>query len=240
MSLTYATFTTSLANMIVVPVNDPNYVIALPNIIADAELRLYRELDLLYTVTADSSGALTVGNRFYLLPTPAGGNGPFVVVDDVNVITPAGATAEVGTRNSLTPMSYAAITNLYPSSAGADVPQFFCRGTENVILVGPWPNAAYVIEIVGTIRPAPLSASNQTTFLSTYLPDLFLTASLIFAAGYQLNFSSAGDNPQSGQTWQSHYDKLLASASVEELRKKFGSEGWSSKIPDPIATPPRT
>ena len=38
--LTYNTFTTSLANMIVVPVNDPAYVTALPNIIDDAEQRL--------------------------------------------------------------------------------------------------------------------------------------------------------------------------------------------------------
>lgn len=240
MSLTYNSFTTSLANMIVVPVNDPNFVTALPNIIDDAEQRLYRELDLLATrVTA--TGQLTASSRAFTLPTPSGGNGNFVVVEQFNVITPASTTnPELGTRNPLDPASKEYLDSVWPSAVGATVPSLFAPISQQSWIVGAWPDAAYTVEVVGTIRPAPLSVSNQSTFLSTYLPDLFLTAALIFASGYQLNFSAAGDNPQSGQTWQSHYDKLIASASVEELRKKFGSEGWSSKIPDPVATPPRT
>lgn len=240
MSLTYSTFTTSLANMIVVPVNDPNFVTALPNIIDDAEQRLYRELDLLSTrVTA--IGQLTASSRAFTLPTPSGGNGTFVVVEQFNVITPSSVTdPELGTRNALDPASKEYLDAVWPSAAGAGVPSLFAPINQQSWIVGAWPDAAYTVEVVGTIRPAPLSASNQSTFLSTYLPDLFLAAALVMSAGYQLNFSAAGDNPQAGVTWETHVKTLLDSAKVEEIRKKFGSEGWTSKEPDPIAKPPRT
>ena len=129
---------------------------------------------------------------------------------------------------------------LWPSVTGAGIPTMFAPISQQAWIVGPWPDAAYTIEVVGTIRPEPLSASNQTTFLSLYLPDVFFAAALVMAAGYQLNFSAAGDNPQAGVTWESHVVPLIQSAKVEEIRKKFGSEGWTSKEPDRIATPPRT
>jgi hypothetical protein len=40
MSLTYNTFTTSLANFLVLPVDDPNFVLAIPNITPDGRRAL--------------------------------------------------------------------------------------------------------------------------------------------------------------------------------------------------------
>lgn len=238
--LTYNTFTTKLANFIVVPITDAAFAEALPNIIDDAEQRLYRELDLLSTrVTA--TAPFVAGNRNIALPTPSGGNGPFVVVEDFNVITPQTSTdPETGTRNQLTPVSKEVLDALFPSAAGAGVPKFFAPISQQGWIVGPWPDQAYTLEVVGTVRPAPLSASNQTTLLSTYLPDVFFAASLVMSAGYQLNFSAAGDNPAAGMTWETHVQTLLTSAMREEFRKKFASEAWTSMQPDPQASPPRT
>lgn len=237
MALTYNSFVTSLANMIVVPVGDPGFVDALPNIIDDAEQRLYRELDLLSTVTR-ATGPLTASNRNFTLPT---GNGDFVVVEQMNAIFPAGTTdADQGLRVPMLPVSKEYLDTVYPSATGSGIPTMFAPISQTAWIVGPWPDAAYSVEVVGTIRPAPLSASNQTTFLSQYLPDVFLAAALVMAAGYQMNFSSMGDNPQGAVSWETHVKTLIDSAKVEEIRKKFGSQGWSSKSPDPIATPPRT
>ncbi len=237
MSLTYATFVTSLANMIVVDPGDPNFVIALPNIIDDAEQRLYRELDLLSTVTRDT-GAFTANNRNFTLPTASG---VFVVVEQMNVITPSSVTdPDLGTRVPMLPTSREYLDIVYPSVAGAGVPSLFAPINQEDWIVGAWPDEAYTVEVVGTIRPAPLSSENQTTFLSEYLPDVFLAAALVMSAGYQKNFTSMGDDPKSAVSWESHVAILLESAKVEEIRKKFGSQGWSSKSPDPIATPPRT
>lgn len=235
--LTYNTFVTGLATMIVVPASDPDYLDALPLIINDAEQRLYREIDLLSTVTR-ATGPLTTNNRNFVLPT---GNGAFVVVEQMNVITPAGTTSpDLGTRHPLLPVSKEYLDVVYPSVAGAGVPTLFAPISQTDWIVGAWPDAAYTVEVVGTIRPAPLSADNPTTFLSQYLPDVFLAAALVMSAGYQKNFSSMGDDPKAAVSWESHVQVLLDSAKVEEIRKKFGSQGWSSKSPDPIATPPRT
>ena len=71
------------------------------------------------------------------------------------------------------------------------------------------------------------------------MPDLFIAASMVFANGYMKNFSAMADDPQAPVTWEKHYQTLKQSAMEEEFRKKFGSQGWTSKQPNPIATPPR-
>lgn len=238
MSLNYTSFVTDLANLIVVPETDPGYQTALPNIIDDAEQRLYRELDLLSTVTRQN-GPLTPNNRNFTLPL-AGGR--FVVVEQMNAITPPGTTnPDSGTRLPMNPVSKEVLDILGNSPSYTGVPTMYAPISQQDWIVGPaWPDAAYTIEVVGTIRPAPLSNTNQNTFLTDYLPDVFMAAALVMSAGYQKNFSAMGDNPQAGVTWETHVKVLLDSAKVEELRKKFGSQGWTSKSPDPIATPPRT
>lgn len=237
MSLTYASFTTSLANMLIVPVNDPGFVVALPNIIDDAEQRIYRDLDLLSTIVRDSSSALVAGNRNFQYP---GGNA-FFVIEQINIITPAGQTnADSGTRVPVLPASREICDMLYGAASVTGLPVYFAPITQSTCIFAPFPDGNYTVEVVGTQRPTPLSATNQNTFLSQYLPDLLLAASLTFAAGYQKNFSSMSDQPQASVSWESHYQALLKSAQVEEARKKFTAEGWSSKEPAPLATPPRT
>jgi hypothetical protein len=238
MSLTYAQYVSSLANLMIVPASDSNFLIDLPNIIDDAELRIYRELDLMDTSVRDSSAAMTAGNRNVALPTASGNP---VVTDEINVITPAGTTnPDSGTRNALIPTSEEHLNSLYPSVAGSTVPQFFAMVNQNLAIVAPWPNAGYQFEWVGTIRPAPLSASNTTTILSTYFPDLLLAASMVRAAGYMKNYGATADDPKMGVTWEGHYQTIKNGAETEEMRKKFETGGWSSKDPSPIATPPRT
>lgn len=237
MALDYTTFVTAFSANLVVPSTDAAFLDMVPRAIDDAEQRIYRDLDLLATVTTDITGAATTSNRNFTLP---GGNA-FRVIQDINIITPAGTTnPELGTRNPVLPVSREVLDMLYPSVASAGVPQYFARVTQSTLVFGPWPLAAYTVEVVGTQFPPPLSATNTTTFLTTYLPDVFLAAAMVYGAAWQQNFSASGDNPQQAVNWESHYKTLLASATIEEIRKKFGSEGWSDRQPDPIATPPRT
>lgn len=241
MSLTWATFTTQLANFLVIPVNDPNFVTALPSIIDDSEQMSYRDLDLLNTVFRDSSVALVAGNRNFAEAANPNGNGPFLVTQQLNVITPIGTTnPDLGTRNPLLPSSKEMLDVLFPNSTGSGVPLYFAPINQNNFIVAPWPDQNYTVEVVGTQRPAPLSASNTTTLLSSYFPDVFLNAALVMGAGYLKNFGAAADDPQSGVTWQTKYDKALKSSTIEEQRKRFTAEAWSSSSPTPLATPPRT
>lgn len=238
MAYNYSQYVTDLANLLVVPTGDTGFQTVLPNIIDDAEQRIYRELDLLNTIVRDSSAALTAGLRTFNLPSATG---TFVVTEQINVVTPAGTSnPDNGTRNALVPVAKEFLDVAWNSVSGSTVPQFFAMVTQTTIIVGPWPDQGYQVEVVGTQRPAPLSSTNVTTLLTQYFPDLFMAASMVFAAGYQQNFGAAVDNPQQAVTWETHYKTLKDSAEVEEMRKKFTSQGWSPKQPAPIATPPRT
>lgn len=238
MSLTYTQYVNDLSTLLVVPSADANFQIVLPNIIDDVELRLYRELDLLDTSVRDSSATFTTSTRNFTLPTASG---TFVVTEELNVITPVGTSnAELGTRNQLVPASEEMLNALWPSVTGSAVPTYFAMVNQGLVIVGPWPNAAYNVEVVGTIRPNALSSSNVTTILSVYFPDLLIAASMVFGAGYQKNFGAMADDPKAAVSWEAHLQTLLKSAATEEARKKFTSTAWSSKEPSPLATPPRT
>jgi len=235
MSLTYNTYTSTIANLMDIGVTDSNYQQILPSMIDDAEQRICRELDFLGAVVTNSSFVTAINTR------QINWSDDFFVVESINVISPSGTTnPEAGTRNPLTPTTKETCDFLFPNSTGSGIPQYFGRVTQSTAVLAPWPNAAYTLEITGTQRPPSLSSTNQTTFISTYLPDLLIAASMIYAAAYQQNFSASGDNPAQAVNWKGHYEDLIKSAMVEEARKKFTSEGWSPSQPSPIATPPRT
>lgn len=239
MSLTYTTFVVALSNFLTRNAADTNFMFAIPNVIDDAEQRLYRDLDLLNTVTG-AVGSMTAGTRGLVVPPSGNGNGPFVVLQQVGVVTPLGSAPDAGTTTPLIPISKEALGFLYPSNAGAGVPEFFAMFNQDFILFGPWPDANYDVIIAGTARPIPLSATNPTTLLSTYFPDLFLSAALADGSGYLKEFGAMKDDPQSGMSWEKKYQMQLKSAIAEEARKKFQDQGWGSLSTGPSATPPRT
>lgn len=233
MALDYTSFVNSLANMLVIPTTDPNFQIVLPNIIDDSEQRLYRELDLLSTIVRNSSGSLSANSRNFTFPQH------FVVSESINVFTPAATTTN---RQQLVPTTREFLDAMWPDEAAAttpSVPIYYAMITDQTITVGPSPDANYIVEVIGTVRPTPLSVSNPNTYLTDFLPDLFLAAALIFGSGYQLNFNAQGDNPQQATAWEAHYQALLQSANIEENRKKYASQAWTPKQPAPAATPPR-
>ena len=238
MSYNYNTTLVSFANNLVISTTDVNFQTMFPNAIDDAEQRLYRDLDLLNTVVNDSSSQFVTGTRTFVLPSS---NGIFEVINEFYAITPVGTSSpDAGTRNPLIPASRAYLDNAFPSATASGVPKYFAMTTQTSVIVGPWPDQQYQAEVSGTIRPAPMSLGNPTTLLSQYFPDLWMAGLMIFGAAYQQNFGASSDNPQMAQSWENHYQTIIKSAQVEEARKKFTSEGWSSRVPAALATPPRT
>jgi hypothetical protein len=237
MSYTYATFTTNLALEMGDPqlTGDANFqTIVNGTIIPNAEARICSDLDFLGAVVT-STTLLTAGNR------NLNWSNAFFVVQSLSVITPQSTTnPDLGTRNPVLPATKDLCTYMFPSVTASGVPQFFGRVTQDSCVLGPWPDQAYTVEITGTQRPASLSSTNATTFISVYLPQLFMAASMVEASGYMQNFSAVGDNPAQGVNWSQHYANLLKSGAIEEARKKFQAEGWSSSQPTGISTPPRT
>jgi len=233
--LNYSQYVTQIATLAVVEETDPAFVTILPMMITYSENRLYRDLDFLFTSVSNTSYACTVGTRSINVPA-----GTFVVPEQINLITPAGTTnPDNGTRVPLLPTTKEFLDAVYGDSQSKALPKYFAVFDDYNFLLGPYPDAAYQAEIVGTIRPDSLSVSNPTTFISLYLPDLFIMASMIYASGYQRNFGRANDDPQMAVTYESQYQALLKGAMMEENRKKFEAAAWSSQSPSPIASPTR-
>lgn len=247
MSLTYSSYQTALQNFAVM--NDSagisDLAAILPNIIDFAEQRIYRELDFLTTQTT-ATGTLTASSRNVTIPSTV------IVLQDVNVITPVSTSADAGQRNPLQRVAVSFINYAWSQAAtlsgSSSVPKYYAllnsattnpTGNTTNMLVAPAPDAAYTVEFVGTVRPTPLSATNTSTFLTTYLPDLFLAASMIYVAGYQQNFSQDGTSPGMADYWEKQYQNLKGSADIEEARKKSQSQGWTALTPANVATPPR-
>lgn len=218
-ALTYTTYVTALATEMVVPTTDTNFQTILPTIITNAELRLQRDLDLVDSTVRDSSATFALSTRNFTLPST---NGTFIVIEQLNVITPAGTTnPELGTRNPLVPMSIDTLDALWPNSSGSTLPAYFSMMDQDLAIVGPFPDQTYTVEVVGTQRFNSLSTAVATTPLSVFFPDLFLSASMVEAAAFQRNFGAMADDPKMATSWESHYQTILKSAQTEESKKKF-------------------
>ena len=224
-----------IATMAVVEATDPAFLIILPQMITYAENRMYRDLDFLFTSTSVTGYLVPNGSRQITIP-----DGTLVVSEQINIITPAGqSNPELGTRTPLLPTTKEYLDAVYGSSAYTGTPQYFAPFNDNLFLVGPFADQNYYVEIVGTYRPASLSATNTTTFISLYLPDVFIMASMIYISAYQRNFGRANDDPQMAVTYESQYKELLKSSYVEEARKKFQAGAWTAYSPAQAASPTR-
>ena len=236
MSLTYSSYVQQISTMAVIPSNDTNFTIIIPQMISYAELRMQRDLDFLSTQISTTAYSFTANSNTLTLPTSQ-----FIVPQTVEVVSS-------GVSTPLLPVTKEFIQNVYGSGSTTGLPQYFAvyggdtattGNTSQYMIVGPIPNQSYGTILTGTVRSAPLSASNTTTYISTYLPDMFIMASMIYISAFQRNFGRLNDDPQMAQTYESQYQALKNSALVEENRKKFEASAWSSYSPAPAATPTR-
>lgn len=233
MSLNYTTYRLQLQTLVVSQDPDPDFDNALPGCIDYAEQRIYRTLNLLNTVQTDQSTTLTPSQRDVDIPTT------FVVVNNVNAISPAGAGYVLGVRNPLIPVTRDVLDMLWPDNTTTGLPTMYCMVDQWSMLVGPPPDDDYQLEIIGTYRPDPLSATNPSTFLTERLPDLFMAASMVYMSGYMRNFGAAAGDPSMGANWEQQFNALLQSADTEEARKHFTASSWSSQPVSPQAQPQR-
>jgi len=242
--MTYAEIVTALSQLTVIPEDDDNFTAILPSVFAYSDGRIYRELDMLAANVRDATSSTSANTRDFNLPTALG---TFLVIDGINVITPASTAPDSGTRHPLIPVSRDFLDLTWPSTSGATVPQYFAYISQNTlssptqtqVLFGPWPDTTYRVEVVGKIQPAVLSASNTTTYLSANLSELYLAACMVFLSGWMRNYGSQSDDPRQAQSWETQYQALKDSAATWEARKRFAGASWTPKQPEPTAVPQR-
>lgn len=242
--LTYNSYITQIASLAayqtqtvssVVQLFDGNGAIlnnVVPQMIDYAELRIQRDLDLNQSLTNNSSLSLTSGNNLLTMDINS-----FITIQDMSYVS--------GTKTvPIFPASKFFIQQLYPDSSVQGAPLYFCPyggdsastgATSQLFLFGPTPDQSYPLSINGTVRMISLNSFNTTgpaatqyTFISAYLPDLLLQASMIYLAEYQRNFGRASDDPQMAMTYEAQYQSLLKGAMVEENRRKMWASAWTA------------
>jgi hypothetical protein len=215
------------------PFVDSNANLFFPRAIEQAEQRIYRELDLITTQTAQTA-SLAAGSRNIAIP------GGILILHELNVITPAGAAPDGGTRNPMQRVSLAFLNAVAPTAASPSLPRYYALLDDVDMRLGPAPDAGYEAEFIGIVRPAPMNAGNPATWLGTNLPDLFVAAINVAMAGYQRDYGAQSDDPRLALSWEAAFQELKKSALTEEQRRKAQSVAWQPYSPAPLATPPRS
>lgn len=237
---TYSNLLADTASAMVIEATNAPFLAQFPQFINAAEGRIIRELDLVAANVRDSSASTVAGVRNFNLPTSIG---TFLIVTDLNVITPASTAPESGTRVRLTPVSLSVLDWTYPSVTGTGEPSMFAYVTQDTysspaqsqIVFGPWPDSTYRVEVIGKIQPAALSATNTTTWLSVNLYDVLFKAVMVEAVAWQQNFSAGADNPAMAINWDGAYKTARDSAGTWQARARFGGASWTAAPIEPMA-----
>jgi len=218
-----------------------------PQILAYAESRIQRDLDILANQTSNTY-TLTAGAPIFALPV-----GDFQTVQTLEIVQLSNGT--VVNSSPLTPVSKEFIQNCYSGLLNAGTPRFFAMFGDNFgseqdsatnILLGPVPNYGYSLRVTGTACEPSLytnatsgPADTAYTYISQYYPDLLVMASMIFISSFQRNFSATSDDPNMGQSYEKQYQALRMGAAALENRRKQQGSAWSAYSTPPAATPTR-
>jgi hypothetical protein len=218
-----------------------------PQILAYAESRIARDLDMLSSQTSNTY-ALAPGQSVFSLPV-----GDFQTVQTLEIIQSSGA--QVVNSCPLTFVSKEFIQNCYSGLTQSSTPKFAALYGDNFgdeqdsftnILLGPPPNFAYSLRVTGTACQPSLytnatsgPADSAYTYISNYYPDMLVMASMIFISAFQRNFSATSDDPAMPMNYEKQYQALRLGAIPLENRRKQQSSGWSAYSTPPSATPTR-
>lgn len=188
--------------------DDPDYVAEIPSIIARAETRCLRDLDL-EIFEQDLGIAISAGSRVVNKPTDA------VHVNEVWVRNQADLKwREVPKR------SFSYCRMFAPTESLTGTPEFFAENEEETITVVPTPDSTYTTanaKATCTIRPSGMSASNENTWLGDNMADMLFQASMIEAYDYL-------KHPAKLQEAAQKYQSLLPSVSKEiedTIRRRY-------------------
>lgn len=255
-ALTYNGYISQIATMAVVNTTtqsnglivgaDAAFNAIIPQMLNYSELRIQRDLDLLQLEYQNNNYNMTAGNHTVNIS----------VDDFVTIQTVLYASLVTGGAGiPIMPVSKQFIQNVASTSGlGAEgPPQYWAvfgggatGSLYQQLMFGPIPDQSYSLYITGTQRMPTLynyangaQCNNNTNWISTYLPDLLIAASLVYLSGFQRNFGRMSDDPGMALSWEQQYQNLLASAKVENYRSRWEGGAWSSSSPSPIAAPTR-
>jgi hypothetical protein len=112
---------------------------------------------------------------------------------------------------------------------GSGIPVYFCDD-QSTITFAPVPDSAYAITINQLTRPIPLSASNQTNWISLYVADLLLWACLIESEMFLIS-------PENVQNYTKSYADALGP--IRANWRELEQNAYDQQTPTPTPTQDR-
>ena len=152
--------------------DETTFVNNLPLFIRLAEERILKSIQL-NLFQKNAGGAMTTGNKFLAAPT--------------DFLAPFSLSIEVsGAKEFLLFKDLDFVQTYTPDATTTGQPKYYAQFDVGNFIVGPTPDAAYVVELQYLYRPASLTAGagSGTTWLSENAEITLLYASLIEAYTY--------------------------------------------------------
>lgn len=136
-----------------------------------AENRILRDIDL-DVFKKEVTGTLTASNKFLTTPTD-------ILTHRYLMITNAS-----NEQIFLDFRDTSFMKEYWPDGADTGIPKYYSVWDQNTFYVAPTPASGYAVELGYIYRPAQLSSSNTTTWVSINAPEALLYACLIQAYSY--------------------------------------------------------
>ena len=147
----------------------------LNDIIENVEFRILREVDSDNNRRYATANVLT-STRFIDTPTNA------LTIRSAQIVDSDG-TASADNREFLQFRDTSFMSEFNPTGA-TGVPKYYSWWDQDTIVMAPTPDATYTIQLNYVLKDPGLSATNTTTYLSTYFPNGLLYACLAEAYGF--------------------------------------------------------
>jgi len=177
--------------------------------IENAEFRILRDVDSDNNrryVTAQ----LIAGTRFIDTPDD------LLIIRSAQIIDSDGV-GQADNRDFLKYRDTSFMSEFNPTGA-TGVPKYYGMWDQDTIVVAPTPNATYTIQLNYILKPAGLSSTNTTTYLSLQFPNGLLYASLIEA------FSFLKGPNDLLQLYEGKYKQAIEGFSVEQMGRRRRDE----------------
>jgi hypothetical protein len=108
--------------------------------------------------------------------------------------------------------------NEYNSTNAQGLPKYFSYWDEQTIVLAPIPDLTYTMQLNYILKPAGLSVSNTTTYLSNQFPTGLLYACLVEAYGF---LKGPADMIQ---FYEQKYQSVLQGFSIEQMGRRRRDE----------------
>jgi hypothetical protein len=207
--MTYAELTAKIRNYTEVDSNVFTQSI-IDGFILDSEYRILRDVDS-DNNRKYATATIIAGQSYVSTPLLTSQT---LIIREAQIIPSANYTGP----NAVVEYRDTGFINEYNSSNAQGLPKYFSYWDEENIVVAPIPDLTYTMQINYILKPAGLSASNTTTYLSNQFPTGLLYACLVEAYGF---LKGPADMIQ---FYEQKYQSVLQGFSIEQMGRRRRDE----------------